>query len=380
LKQLAGKHITFKLEYIVTLLFFLPYLGTGIPAYIFALLYVSFNLGKLRFKWIDIFILSAVITWFCMKLMQSQLQATVILLRYYFGFYIFYLFFNSVNIKLNFGKLLLLISACVIAEAFLVNTIISPEILPNYPAVTENGAKYETRILGFYQRPYSIGTNASITSTIIIVLMFYIKAMGIKLNKLTKLAASGAIILLGSGVGYMLFFLYYLFLLRPFKNVIRSVISVSFVLLLYFLIFVSDIGATEGLEKISSMYLEFLYDFKTGQMEDVRYALHHAANGVLIGQQFHEPSELIIWSDFAWNDMYYCTGLLGIGLLVFILLIKFNRYNWVPFLIFIIGAIHYGAIFSLPGQLLLGYFFSLKGEVQALGEDRSYGGLQIAHT
>jgi hypothetical protein len=290
------------------------------------------------------------------------------------------LFFNSVNVKLNFGRLLFLISACVIAEAFLINTIISPEILPNYPAVTDDRVTYETRILGFYQRPYSIGTNASITSTIIIVLMFYTRAMGIELNRITKVVATTAIILLGSGVGYMLFLLYNLFLLQPFKNVIRSVISVSFVLLLYFLIFIADIGATEGLEKISSVYLEFLYELKAGQMEDVRYALHHAAKGVLIGQQFHEPSELIIWSDFAWNDMYYCTGLLGVGLLVFILLIKFNRYNWVPFLIFIIGAIHYGAIFSLPGQLLLGYFFSLRGEVQAFGEDRFHGRLQIAHS
>ena len=136
--------------------------------------------------------------------------------------------------------------------------------------------------------------------------------------------------------------------------------SLMTILIIYYLIFIVDIGSLDGLDKISAFYLEFLYDFKDVQVQDVMYTLKSAPNQFYIGRAFDDAKQLIIWSDFAWLNLFECTGYIGLYVTIFIFILKTNRYNYIPILVFLIGAIHYGAIYSLPGQLLAGYFLSTK--------------------
>jgi hypothetical protein len=166
--------------------------------------------------------------------------------------------------------------------------------------------------------------------------------------------------MLGSGTGYMLFLLFIVFKIGPFRNSLNATISSLVIFIIYYLIFIIDIGSLEALNKISLTYLEYLYDFKIWQVDRDISDLLLNDDQLYIGKMFDDASHLIIWSDFAWENLFYCTGLIGLGITVLILIFKMNKYNWVPILVFVIGAIHYGAMYSLPGQLLLGYFLSPK--------------------
>lgn len=347
---------------IVYVMFFLPYTGTGIPAYIVALLFLFVNFMHLKFKIIDSVFLLIIVGWFIIKCQQSSLSSAMILLRYYFGFYIFYLFFNNLKFKLNLEKLLFWMSIMVIVEAVLINTVLPPKLLPNYPKNEVVIDTFKTQILGFYQRPYSIGTNSSISSTLLVLLLFSIekyKRKGtVQISRKLMAISTFAIVLLGSGVGYMLYLLFLVYKINPFKNILRTIISIFVILTIYILLFVVNIGSVDGLEKISNVYMGFLYDFKAGQLQDTLAAFKGDTGFWLIGQKFDDPKDLIIWSDFAWENLFYCTGLIGLIITIIIFIVKANKHNFIPLVIFMLGAIHYGAMYSLPGQLLLGYLFA----------------------
>ena len=350
-------------NFFLHLIFLLPLIGTSIPAYIIAIVYLLINVTKLKFKLEDLVFLGVILTWFIFKIQQSNLVACTILFRYYFGFYVFYLFFNKSKIQIKLDKLLWIICIAVVIEAIIINTIVPAQYLPNYPKTELGDLTAETKILGFYQRPYSIGTNSTITSTLVMVLIFYVfgfsKALDINRSNKLLFFSFFTVLILGSGTGYALLLLFLIYKTRPFKNIVTASFSILFIMLIYYLIFVLDIGSLDGLDKISALYLNFLYDFKILQIQDVNYLLNTEQFQTIIGRSFQDPKELIIWSDFAWLNLFECTGYLGLLTTILIFLFKTNRYNYITVLVFIIGAFHYGAIYALPGQLLIGYFLSI---------------------
>ncbi len=351
-------------EYFLYSLFLLSLLGTSLPAYIVVICFLLYKISHLKFKIQDFIFLLAIVLWFILKVKQIDLNSSIILFRYYFGFYVFYLFFNNVNIDLRLDKLLWVICGAIVLEAILINTIVSSEWLPNYPKneIGEFGA--QTKIFGFYQRPYSIGTSSTITSTLVMVLIFYVfgftKDSGIDKSKVLLIFSIFTVLILVSGTGYVLLLLFGVYKIGPFKNLLSAIISIGMLFLIYYLIFIADIGSLDGLDKISSAYLEFLYYFKIMQIDDVIYYLRAVPDQIFIGKAFEDSKQLVIWSDFAWLNLFECTGYLGFFITISIFLFKTNRYNYIPIFVFFIGAIHYGAIYSLPGQLLFGYFASTK--------------------
>lgn len=75
------------------------------------------------------------------------------------------LYFSKTAININ--KILLLLSAEILFEFLLINTVVPTSILPNYP-------KLDDEIMtGSFFRVYSIGCNATTTSTILIMLLAY---------------------------------------------------------------------------------------------------------------------------------------------------------------------------------------------------------------
>ncbi|MCC9071725.1 hypothetical protein LNQ49_09050 [Flavobacterium sp. F-65] len=263
---------------------------------------------------------------------------------------------------LRLDKLLWLICIVVILEAFLINTIISPSMLPNYTVSLSGDLLGETKILGFYQRPYSIGSNSTITSTLIMVLVFYVfgfsKVKNMKKSNKLLFISVFTVIIVGSGTGYMLLMLFAVYKIGPFKNWLSGIVSFLVVLLFWYLIFVLDVGSIQGLERVSSLYFDFLYDFKIMQIDDVIFELKSEKFQLLIGRHFENVKDLIVWGDFAWLNLFESTGYIGLCITIIIFVFKINRYNYIPVLVFLLGAMHYGAIYTLPGQLIFGYFIS----------------------
>lgn len=265
---------------------------------------------------------------------------------------------------MDLEKLLLVICIFVLLEALLINTIIKPQWLPGYPKEDMGVLKFETKIMGFYQRPYSIGNNSTITGSLVMILVFYLyssanKIINVRSKKIFYLAIF-TVIAIGSGTAYMLLLAFFVFKVGPFKNLKRALISSTLILAFYYLLFVVDIGSNKGLEKISAYYLTFLVDFKLEQINIAYQDLATLSDQLLIGKKFESASQLIIWSDFAWCDLFYCTGYVGFIFTLIIFIFKTNRYNYIPIVICMIGSLHYAAAYSLPGQLLLGYFMSSK--------------------
>lgn len=351
-----------KTVYFLYILFLLPLVGTGIPAYLFAIVYLAWNIKVVKFKFIDLILIALLFFFIVIKTSQTGFQTCMVLSRYYFGFILFYLMFNNININLKLDKLLFIICSCVLIEALLINTILPVDFLPNFPKSDSGDFMGTTKIFGFYQRPYSIGTNSTITSTLIMVLVFHIfgfakDAYNFSSNKLL-LFSSFTVAILGSGTGYFLLLLFVIYKLRPLKNIILTIISAIFLFLLYYFIFIFDIGSFDGLDKISSFYIQFLIDFKKEQIEDVLYILRSNTMQIFFGRIFESPKDLVIWSDFAWLNLFESTGIFGIFFTLFVFFRKTNMQNYIPVLVFLIGALHYGAIYSLPGQILIGYFIS----------------------
>ena len=111
----------------------------------------------------------------CLKSLTSDLFSIYYLGKYYFGFVIFYIFFRSniyrKNIKLD--QLLLIISLLTIFEAILINTVLPAQFLPTYPKSWIIDEISKSSITLSYYRPYSVGSNASITSSFILVLLSF---------------------------------------------------------------------------------------------------------------------------------------------------------------------------------------------------------------
>jgi len=362
LRTFKGSRFSIKILKIEYFLFFLPLFGMGFPAYLWALLFIVLKFKSLKFTRFDFFFLILILTFFFIKLGETEIVANLTLFRYYFGFYVFYLYFKCRHVELDFEKLLLFIFIVICLEALLINTVIDPTVLPNYPPTAEEDVINKT-FMNFYKRPYSIGNNASITGTLIIAILFYAYSTGVGLNQ-TKLntifyLSFLSILLLASGTGLMLLILFLIYRLKPFKNIVNSAMSVLLVALLYYVIFKTEITNFDDFDKISSIYFDFLIEFKSQQIEDVLAKMHHGYQ-YLIGIEFENKTEIVTWSDFAWNNLFECFGIIGVLLTLAFLFVKANKYSYLPVCLFVIGAFHYAGMYALPGQLFLGYILANK--------------------
>ena len=132
--------------------------------------------------------------------------------------------------KLISGRVALVISIITIVEAFLVNfTVLSPELLPNYPKDEGGNLAHPGLFWGWYQRPYGIGTNAAVTAGTLVVLLSMRNAGGDRgANKVGKIDILVFISILAclSGTGFAMFALYYLFcFVKPVLLLILAAVS-----------------------------------------------------------------------------------------------------------------------------------------------------------
>lgn len=313
-------------------------------------LYLIFllRLGKIRLETFDICIVCLFIVFTIMKTYQSSIYDTLFSFRYFLGFLIFYFYFKSGK-GINVDKLLLILSCAVIVEAILINTIISPESLPNYPDF-ELAYTHRTNFFGFYQRPYSFGGSASVTSCLLVALLALRKNDDVKVLILSVFAV--LISMAGSGYLCLLLFLY-------FRNKKWFFALLSIVLL--FLIYSGyRIGLDSDLVKISPAYFLSLAELKLQSIVSSHFFdnLFQMLFGMNVDFENGE-----IGGDFAMFSLVYSQGIIITSLFLLLIAYRMNRNNYQALSIMMVATFHYGVMFFFPGQILLAYALSKKKSI-----------------
>src|SRR5205814_2326035 len=139
--------------------------------YGFALVLIMLRLPKVKLSSQQVFLVLMLLTYVVSMLIVAE-HSDVILknFRFYYGFIIFILFFKvCVDPRMTSPAFFYLVCATVILETVLINTIIDPFSLMNYPdeLLSPNA---RTAFFGFYQRPYSFAGNPSMSVAVLIAL------------------------------------------------------------------------------------------------------------------------------------------------------------------------------------------------------------------
>ena len=343
------------------LMFFSPLLGVSGFWYIFFVGYylLRFFKGKLNnTRWGVSFSLLYVAFLFAKFYQISNFSIWFSTVKFYMGWAIVSLFLFYSKITFNVNKLLFLLCCEILTEFVLINTIVSVSILPNYP---------QTDIInmtGSFVRVYSIGNNATTTSTIVVMLLACRESLnkngldlcGKILNRVLMALSLMTIIVLGSGTGFCLYLIYLLYKHNLFK--IRLFLGLCLVLIgiVSFLSYIT-IDDESIFQRLSGEYFQFLWDYKEYQISELLD--QYKVTNHFWGSALKNEEVALIWGDFAFLQYYISLGILGNSLFVMYVLKYANKVNFFPLLIGIIGAFHYGGIFTFPGQLLLAYLILL---------------------
>lgn len=341
------------------ILFFLSLLGTAIPGYVFILVSLVCILARASYSKWGLFLFICIFVLLGLKLNQMALWTKAeVLFRYFLGWIVVYMFLYYTKARININRLILFYSIAVIVEAILVNTIVPASMLPNYPNL-ELSPNHQTHFMGFYQRVYSVGCNATVSSTIMCLLLAYREVLnknrydwrGWKIDVLAVIS----IILFASGTGFSLYIIYllYKYNLLKVKNILLGI-------LFLFLLIVVSTSLVEGSDSLFSrfsyIYMQFLWDFKLEQIMEAIYLLE--IDSFFLGCAYNDIP-LQLWGDFAMKDFFISWGVSGLILLFGFILKNINKVNCFILLLSVLGLFHYGGVFSFPGQLCFAYAMML---------------------
>lgn len=323
---------------VILLGFSYHYIGyVGLLSYLIAFIGIKY-VFKINELLIVIFLLSYLI----ISLFFSDLVSVIVSFRYHFGFLIFYFYFRSFNSNINFKHFFIFILLLTIIEMFLINTIIDPRLMPNYPEYDYIN-NFSTHFNFDWQRVYGFAANSSILSTHLVVIFSIINL------KLFILPLFFTILLIGSGTGLVAFVIYLLTYLK--ENIFKFLFLIFPLLIIIFLLFY-DRNEFLVFNKIFSLNFYTLIDTKL-------FFLKNFFNTELSYILFGNINENI-GGDFAWASMLTSHGLLSFIIINIFMLSKCNKENIFPILLLILTSYHYYTIFSLPGQILTGYILAYR--------------------
>ena len=324
--------------------------------YIGPLAFAAYGLAifrsKLKLPLIDWFILINIIISILVASFFINIFEIFQMYRFYWGFLIFYIFFRSIqNINFNFDKLLITLIILTIIESVLVNSIISAEILPNYPSKFTSSSHFSE----LYQRVFGFGGNPAVLSVLLVaILCLSSQSIGLVVGVLiTTMVAS-------SGSGFIAFLIYIVFHKFKHKGLILIILFIA-TMIAY------QVNA-DIFYKVSWEYLTYLIENKVLQIEGVWSNLTKFQ--VLFGTQ--NLSDL--GGDFVWLSFFNIYGLYGSSLFIFFILHKLNKKNLLGVFIILILTFHYFVLFSMPGQLIFGYLLALKHRTY---DDKIYRNIEI---
>ena len=344
-------------EVIFFIMFFSPLLGISSFWYILLLIYILYHYAK---SWKELSLWGVLFTilyvgFLFEKYNQiSNFSLWFTTIKFYMGWGIVTLYLYCSKISINIHKLIVLYCLETILEFILINTFVPQSVLLNYPNL-----EHEIKT-GVYNRVYSVGCNATMSATILVMLLTYRETLRksrawfcTKLcDRLITVLSFITVILFGSGTGFMLYLLYVLYKLNLFR--IKNIVILFSVLYCIVTAFSHmTIGNLSFFQRLSSEYFDFLWEYKEWQITDL--ISEYKGKNIYLGADFKHEDSPLIWGDFAFLEYYVSLGIVGIILFVLYLLKFINKLNFFPILIGVVGALHYGGICTFSGQLVLAY-------------------------
>ena len=245
-----------KLGRILFWLSFLHYytLVSGFLAYL-----AVFRFKFKKVKPIEFFvILSLLFLFVCQMLGGKAIIATIIDIRFYWGWLLFYFLFKNITISLKFTTIgLVILCIITIFETLLINTFVAPTSLPNFPDAEAGIAEYGRS----YQRPYSFGASATVGSSLIVVLVALTKVNGWRLW-----LSIFTTFIYASGTGILSLGL--LFIIRYLKLIFKIIIPFTILFFIFQNLFqeVLDLIIGELQRKVGFEYIRFIFWLKLNAM------------------------------------------------------------------------------------------------------------------
>lgn len=339
--------ITIRLGFLVYPIYFiLPFLQ---PSY-------KFN------KLLLMYLLLAILFFAGKSFYETDVSVSIESFKYYFGFIVFMIFFYSSSNKINNNLVLLLVLLFV--SIFIEYFIINYNLLPSqywFNVANADGALLHLQTEG-QMRPYGIGKNATMTATLIVT--FYVHLMteinhkyltDFKIKILLTLLFITSVLVVGSGLGYFLSIVAMYFVLANTKT--KRIIFLFLLLLLFAVTFYIIETNLDGFSRFSLSYVEYLIEFKKEQLFVTLLPENYGVIEILFGALNQRGFS----NDVGWIPFFYAVGLFGSIMYGLILLFNTNEYNRKSLFILLLGAWHYAAIFSIPGQILFAYLLSRRG-------------------
>jgi len=336
---------------IFLLLFFFYYyfpqeIGMILYSFLLYSLLVQINI---RLKPIDftLIIVSAALCFYYVFSNQAPIFDIFNIIRFSAGILFFVLYFNNKE-SFDGTKLLYLLIISIYVEALLINSVISIYDMPNFPAEEQGANSHFTSVVAktweeggrFGQErigldlPIGFGGIRSVTSNILVLVLFLSKRSLI--NELIVLAT---ILFLGTGTGLLSFLIYLVFKKRY--------IYLNLIYLLPIILLIDN----SLINKISYEYISILFVEKNEAI--LGSYVDKTIYDFFIGVGKSDGS-----SDFAWLLILRSMGFIFFIIFLIWFTSKFNSRNVGALLVAFILTIHYPVIFSVPGQLVIGYIIS----------------------
>jgi hypothetical protein len=267
--------------------------------------------------------------------------------RFYWGWLIFYFIFKKSKINNStLSNILTILCLITLLETVLINTVIAPYELPNFPDY-ENGLT-EWTATGMYQRPYSFGASATVGSSLLVVLMSMFNVTGWRLvlciiSIISFISGTGLVLLMmilfNRYKKYLLKSSIFLFIIFLFTSFYFKEIQISFI---------DRIQSKIGLD-----YIIVLIDLKFSSI------ISEYKNLDFFQLIFGNPDGFR-GGDFGLLAFVLSNGIFGLTIFVTIIFSFTNKRNLLPMTFILLSSLHYPVIFFLPGQMLFGLILSLK--------------------
>ena len=302
---------------------------------------------KLKFNFLDVFIAASILSLFLIQISQGRGLAVVLIdFRFWWGWLIFYLIFKNKEIPIKYlNGVLVFLCITILVETFLINTVIDPWYLPNFPAKEDAVGEYNSAIN--YQRPYAFGGSATVGSSLLVVLIALTRVKGWRL-----LLAVSCVFLFVSGAGILALGLLILF--RYKRTFLAYSIPTVCILIGIFIVLPKffSILEFEILRKVGFEYIKIIWHLKVesfftfvSKLDGIEFVFGKAGLGR--------------GGDFGGLLFFLNNGIWGVMIILLLTLTSINRVNAIPLLIIILTSAHYPVLFFLPGQLMFGLLLNV---------------------
>ncbi len=296
--------------------------------------------SKQKLPILDWCFLFFIFIWLLIGVLLNGPESAFKSIRFFFGFFFFYLYFRKIGEDININALLIVLMLMVVVEAIAVNFFISPQSLPNYIVLDEFGGNSHIASSGFYQRVYSFGANASVSSVLLVAVL---SISSVRMT--TKVLFIIPQLLISSGSGILV---YVIWLYSKTKNKLTLI-----VLTLCFLTLTPFLYESMIVDKFSFEYFEVLANLKINEIEAVLD--QRGLLSVLIGSVDIKD----VGGDFALFSFYRNYGIAGSLILFFLIVSKINSRNFIGIVVIVVTTLHYHVLFSVPGQFIAGYLLAM---------------------